>query len=97
MNDEDKKTLCELVTPQIDRLNPGDRVDCEGLFPPEFWKEIDSPIHRTYGVWIAQLVRARLLPLKRCGFTADRHNLYEKIRWEQAVLDDATASTEEPE
>ena len=78
MNDKDKITLIELITPQIARLSPGELIECEGLFPPEFWTMSSRGARKTYGYWIAILVRDEEIPLEPCGQTSRRHNRYRR-------------------
>jgi predicted metal-binding protein len=80
MNDQDKRTLIEMVTPQIAAFSPGDCVECEQLFDANIWDSLSKGATRAMGVYIAQLVDDKALPLERCkDLNGKRHNQYRRI------------------
>lgn len=79
MDQTHKQSLLKLIMPQIDALNPGDYAECEGLFHPDIWLMLDDGERISMGHQVAQLEKAREIPLVRDGFTSARHNRYRRI------------------
>lgn len=79
MNDENKRTLIEIVTPAIDALAPGDTVVCKQLFPAKMWDLSDESLQQAYGRHISRLVLQKALPLEPCGFSSSATIQYRRI------------------
>lgn len=80
MNAEVRSGLLEVTKPFAEALKQGERVESKHLFAPNYWASQDEYTQRWLGRLVAKLIREGALPLRRCsGYTASRHNLYERI------------------
>jgi hypothetical protein len=68
------------ITPQIDRMNPGEFIDCYDLFDPLILEITTSSSH-TYVLSpiVSKLVAQGKVPLKFVDFSSKLNELYQKI------------------